>query len=445
MTEPSNSLAPPASAAQIKAVINAFFQERLEPRLKKLKPEDVDAREKLLFDNRPENWIPGAAQRVRKIQQVTHAIKYMHPDAKGSCVYAPGSLPSEVSLIGTHTLAGNLLLDAVCDAKQLDVYKFLNLTVGEKTLLELIAENDPALAEAFSDDVELALGWISEFAYWSEGKCHTEQSTTSSHKLAKQVYWPIARNDYHLLAPLFPTSLVHAVWEGICRDRFSEDAAAARNARYSRAAYSHGCREYPKLAIQRFGGDSGKQNISQLNLKRQGENFLLPSLPPSWHSVDVRPPLAVNSVFDRIFGSRKRVGELVKVLRDFLVSVEHAGTNARIRNKRAELTAMIRDETSQYAAELRQLEPGWTLQPECQLNTAEQCWLDPERAKQDAEFASLRRRGDWPDEICRRFGNWLNARLTTTSTPMGAVEAAHWRDVLHEELRLMRLEVADDE
>jgi hypothetical protein len=48
------------------------------------------------------------------------------------------------------------------------------------------------------------------------------------------------------------------------------------------------------------------------------------------------------------------------------------------------------------------------------------------------DFASLRRKGDWPDEICRRFGNWLNARLTTPNTLMGAVEAAHWREVLDE-------------
>ncbi len=444
MTEPSNSLAPPASVASIKAVISEFFQERLEPRLKKLQPDDEEARQKLLFDNCPENWIPGAAQRVKKIQQVTHAIKYIHPDAKGSCFYTAGDLPPDSLWVGTHTLAGKLSLDVVCDAKQLDVYKFLCLPVGDKTLLDLIADNDPSLGKALSDDLELARGWISEFACWAEGKDQDEGGPVSSHKLAKQIYWPVG-NGYHLLAPLFPTSLVHKVWEDICRDRFSEEAEAARNAKKARVAYPRGCHEYPKLALQRFGGDSGKQNISQLNLKRRGENFLLPSLPPIWKSVDIRPPLAVNSVFDRIFGARKRVRELAKALREFLVSVEYAGTNIRIRDKRAKLTDLIRDEVFQYAAELRQLEPGWSALPECLLNSAEQCWLDPERAEQDADFASLRQRGDWQDEICRRFGNWLNARLTTPNTPMGAVEAAHWRDVLDEEMRLMRDEVADDE
>ena len=445
MTEPSNPLAPPASVVQIKAVINAFFQERLEPRLKKLKPEDEEGRQKLLFDNCPENWIPGAAQRVKKIQKVTHAIKYIHPEAKGSCFCTDGNLPPDSLFVGTHTLAGKLSLDVVCDAKQLDVYKFLCLPVGDKTLLDLIADNNPSVAKALSDDLNLARGWISEFACWAEGKDQDVQGAVASHKLAKQIYWPTAENDYHLLAPLFPTSLVHTVWEGICRDRFSEEAEAARNAKKARLAYPHGCREYPKLALQRFGGDSGKQNISQLNLKRRGENFLLPSLPPIWKSVDIRPPLAVNSIFDRIFGSRKRVRELVKALREFLVSVEHAGANIRIRNKRAELAGLIRDETFQYAAELRQLAPGWSASPECLLNSAEQCWLDPERTELDADFASLRQRGDWHDEICRRFGNWLNARLTTPNTPMGAVEAVHWRDVLDEEMRMMREEVADDE
>ena len=137
--------------------------------------------------------------------------------------------------------------------------------------------------------------------------------------------------------------------------------------------------------------------------------------------------------------------ELVALLRDFLVSVEHAKNNMHIQSKRAELAALIRDEAFQYAAELQQLEPGWTSQPECQLNSVEQCWLDPERAEQDADFASLRQRGDWQDEVCRRFGNWLNARLTTPNTPMGTIEAVHWRDVLNEEMRLMRIEVADYE
>ena len=437
MTEPSNSLAPPGSAVQIKAVINAFLQERLQPKLEKLKPEEDEQRQQLLADYLPANWLPDAARRVAQIQQVTHALKFTHPDARGSSLSAAGNPGAGDGVVGTHTVAKTLSPDVVGNAAALDVYKFLRLAVGGNSILDLAIADDPALASAFSDDPELAQTWMSAFATLAQAK-----GQPASNKLAKQVYWPVAEKGYHLLAPLFPTSLVHGLWKRIREDRFSDEAKAARESKRNGFAHPHGYCEYPDVAIQNFGGTK-PQNISQLNSERYGENFLLPSLPPNWKSAEVRPPLAVNSVFDRIFGSRPRVRELVRILREFLVSVEQAGSNVRIRNKRAELAGLIRDEALQYAAELQQLEPGWTRQPECQLNSAEQCWLDPERAEDDPDFADLRRKGDWPDEICRRFGNWLNARLTTPNTPMGAVEAAHWRDVLNDEMRLMRLEVAD--
>ena len=439
MTEPSNSLAPPGSVAQIKAVINGFLQERLQPKLEKLKPEDDEQRQALLLDYLPANWVPDAAHRVGQIQQVTHALKFTHPDARGSSLSVAGNAQAGDGVIGTHTVANTLSPDVVGNAAALDVYKFLRLSVSGKTILDLAIAADPALAEALSDDADLAQAWMAAFATLAQAK-----GQPASNKLAKQVYWPVQGNDYHLLAPLFPTSLVHGVWKRIREDRFSDEAKAAREAKRNGLDHPHGYCEYPNMAIQNFGGTK-PQNISQLNSERYGENFLLPSLPPNWISPDIRPPVAVNSDFDRIFGSRPRVRELVRILRDFLVSVEYAGTNIRIRDKRAELAALIRDEAFQYAAELQQLEPGWSQQPECLLNNAEQCWLDPERAEDDPDFASLRRKGDWPDEICRRFGNWLNARLTTPNTPMGAVEAAHWRDVLDKEMRMMRIEVADHE
>lgn len=439
MTDNRNALAPPNSVAEIKVVINAFLQERLQPKLDKLAPEDTEQRQQLQAAYAPANWLSDAARRVAQIQQVTHAIKFTHPDARGSSLYVAGNAQVGERQVGTHTVTHNLMPDVVGNAAALDVYKFLRLPVGGKTMLDLAMVDDPALAAVFSDDPALAKTWMSAFAALAHAK-----GSLASNKLAKQVYWPIAEGEYHLLAPLFPTSLVHGVWKKIRQDRFSDEAKAAREAKRNGVAHAHGYCEYPFVAIQNFGGTK-PQNISQLNSERYGENFLLPSLPPTWHSQEIRAPLAVDSVFDRIFGSRKAVRNLLSALRNFLVSVEHTKHNMYIANKRAELAGLIADEVFQYAAELHQLEAGWTQAPECRLNSAEQCWLDPERAEHDPDFASQRRRGDWPDEICRRFGNWLNARLTTPNTPMSAVEAAHWRDVLDDEMRLMRIEVADHE
>lgn len=282
---------------------------------------------------------------------------------------------------------------------------------------------------------------MAKFAAWANNQSETPPEKYASHSLAKQIYWPLGDNAYHLLAPLFPTSLTHAIWEAIRSDKSAEKDEKEAKRRY---------RKYPDLAVQHFGGDSGKQNISQLNAKRHGENYLLPALPPNWQSPAIRPPFAVNSIFDRIFRSRPRVDKLVRILRNFLESVARYN-NIHIREKRAALSAYLCDEALLYAAELREaveiggLNAGWTADERCRLNRAEQLWLDPLRRDTDPDFAREAARDEWPDEICRRFGNWLNARLTTEKLPMSAVEAEHWRGVLEKEMRLLRRELADHE
>ena len=91
-----------------------------------------------------------------------------------------------------------------------------------------------------------------------------------------------------------------------------------------------------------------------------------------------------------------------------------------------------------------QLEPGWSAGAECRLNRAEQCWLDPERRLTDKEFAIDYRRGDWKDEICLRFGNWLNARLQTDKPHFGGPEALAWQAALGSELKMLREELDDE-
>ncbi len=439
MTEISNTAIAPEN---IRQAINAFLTDRLQPKLEKVGEEDSEQRALLLAAYVPKTWIADAARRVVQIQQVTHAIKYTHPDARGSSLYTAGNPHAADAEVGTHTLGAQFAADVVGNAAALDVYKFLNLRIGERSILDLVIADEPALAAAFSENAEEASAWTAAFATLPQAK-----GETASHKLAKQVYWPLGDGEYHLLAPLFPTSLVHGLWKTIREDRFSEEAKAARAAKKAKMAHPHGFREYPDLVIQTFGGTK-PQNISQLNSERYGENYLLRSLPPNWQSPAIRLPTTVNSVFDRIFSRRPRVRELLNILRAFLESVVKEN-NFRIRNKRAELTAYLCDEALLYAAELReavetgQVAAGWTQDEACKLNRAEQCWLDPLRCKIDPDFAREYQRDEWPDEICRRFGNWLNARLTTERLPMGAIEAEHWRSELEKEMRLLRRELAN--
>ena len=101
----------------------------------------------------------------------------------------------------------------------------------------------------------------------------------------------------------------------------------------------------------------------------------------------------------------------------------------------------LRDELLQFAAELHQLKAGWSLDPDCQLNYEEQCWLDPRRSAQDEGFAALCRTGGWQDAICARFANWVNTRLGIPAALRNQTEAAHWAFFLDKELQVTRVEL----
>lgn len=423
--------------AQTKAVINAFLQDRLQTKLDGLKDGEDERRQELVEAYQLENWIPDAARRVGQIQQITHALKYIHPEAKGTNLNAPGNVAAGDSLVGTHTIAAQCVHDVVGNAAALDVYKFLRLMVDEKTLLSRAIEKNPALQMAFSNNDELAIDWMQAFAGLTESK-----GEPTSHKLAKQIYWPMGQGEYHLLAPLFPTSLVHQVWTSIREDRFSEEAKAAREARKAKVAHPNGYREYPNIVIQQFGGTK-PQNISQLNSERYGENQLLSSCPPSWKSAPINPPLRADSIFDGAFLYRPRVRRLVADLRDYLYSLPDHKYNIDIRNKRAELVAYIVDELLLFAAELRDLESNWSTHEDCRLNIDEQCWLNPLRAEVDEAFSATYTWGDWKGNVCQRFANWLNAQLTKkkNSLPFGEDEAKQWASDLKAQLRQLRQEV----
>jgi len=425
---------------RLRGVIGQFLQERLQPKLDKVKADDQIGREALATSYRPENWLDDAAKRVSQIQQVTHAIKFTHPSADGASLSSAGNAGASPEELGTHSLSGEMEHDVVGNAAALDVYKFLRLEVDGRSLLERAVDQDTVLATAFSEDADLARRWMAAFATLPQPK-----KGLASHTLARQIYWPLPDGGYHLLAPLLSSPLAHAVHRRIQADRYSDAAKAAREAKREGKPHPHGYRDYPNLAIQKFGG-SKPQNISQLNSERRGENYLLASLPPLWKSAELRPPFGVNTVFleRRQFGGRREVRGLLDGFRKFLKSAQGRSNNVDLRNWRQRLLTELCEQVLLFAAELRELEPGWSARPECRLNLAEQCWLDPARTLTDASFAADYRQHVWKQEVARRFANWLNQALTSDTILPGGPAALQWQDALERELDLLREDLSDD-
>ncbi|MEQ5800759.1 type I-F CRISPR-associated protein Csy1 [Halomonas sp. H10-9-1] len=422
------------SRDEIHQTIQAFIAERLAGKLEKLATDDPK-RESLTEQFTFENWVGDAARRVSQLQVVTHALKATHPDAKGSSRYVePATLP-EIPLVGSHLLSSDFSGDVVGNAAALDVYKFLKLQHQGKSLLELALERDGSFSAALSNNPEQAKEWVEAFASITQPK-----GNEASHSLAKQLYWVVGDDptddaDFHLLAPLYATSLAHQVFQRINADRFGEAAKEARQARRNSKPSDKGYRDYPNLAVQKLGGTK-PQNISQLNSERGGNNYLLASLPPKWKSQGIKPPLHTETIFKR-FGRRREARWLASDLLRFLQT--NPPDNRYTRDQVDGYVAALIDELVLFASEFQVLEPGWSADSACRLPLEQQLWLDPWRGEEDAEFAQQREQGEWPGAIRAAFARWLNAWLK----PLGVGDDEHreWQARLRRQLDILQEEL----
>ena len=408
------------TTAKIQQAMSEFIEERLADKLDNEKHEGK--RQALREKYQPAAWIADAARRVKQIQLVTHALKYSHPDARGSNLCSDGFVVIDEALVGTHTLREQKSLDVVGNAASLDVYKFLSLEVGGVPLWQLAHNQDPSLFAALPGNLEEKKSWIDSFASLARN-----DQKPRSHPLAKQVYWPLGNDDYHLLQPLFPTSLVQRVHDLLREARFSDEAKAAREARRNGKSHAHGYSDWPALLILRFGGTK-PQNISQLNSQRHGEAWLMPSVPPQWEPRGLRPPLSLDTVFKRL---PRNFNRKVEELGRYLASVRE-WNNKGIRDGRGRRVSEIIDELIEYAIKIQSLDAGWSANGNCKLSDAERYWLDPGR--DDGDFQQKRSSTDWPRDIAERFGRWLNTRLHRHKLPMGDPEHHVWQREFETEL-----------
>lgn len=428
---------PDLRSVAIRTVINNFLFRRRSEQLEKLKADDPK-REELYAKFEPSTWLGDAAQRVGEIQKVTHfpnkPLRPLPPSAKGTSLHRQPNELLNNGYVGTKCLGEQFESDVVGNAAALDVYKFLKLGHEGQSLLDLAVAGDADFVAALSDDAAVGRQWAASFAGLAAGR-----AKVSSHTNAKQLYWLLdgeghsAHEDssYHLLAPLYPTSLVHRVYQQLQDDRFSEEAKAARAARKEGSLHARPVREYPDLAIQKLGGTK-PQNISQLNSERRGDNCLLASVPPVWKSAAVRPLLGVSSLF-KVWGRRPSVSQQVRGLRRFLENKPPA--NVETRQKVRTWVDDLLDELIQFQAELQTLEPGWSQSEDCDLPAAQRTWLDPEgqptgSAMEDTEAA-----------VAGDFARWVNDQLRNP-LPVGDDEFLVWRKMAYVQLQALAREAA---
>ncbi|MDR6674472.1 type I-F CRISPR-associated protein Csy1 [Xanthomonas sp. 1678] len=416
-----------------RSAIATFIDTRREAKLKG-KDDGADTASKYEYGI----WLADAARRVGQIQAVTHVLKATHPDARGSSLHvAPAALPRHVE-IGSHVLGDDYAEDVVGNAAALDVFKFLKLDIEGRRLLDWMQAGDDDLRDALNADAAVATDWMRAF-----GSLVRSDPQPSSHEAAKQVYWlageePADDTQYHLLQPLFSSSLTHAVHAEIREARFGEDNKAARQAYRDKQPFDEIYRDYRHLVARKLGGTK-PQNISQLNSDRGGVNYLLASLPPRWTQERPRSLLDLDSALER-FAWFEGVRQLIKTLSDFLLT--NPPKNDAIRKTREAIEQALGLQLAYFASTIHaRFEPGWTRDPNCQLPLCERLWLDPARIdlpdredpqrpewqQDDRDFREAYDFGDWPDEIAGRFANWLNDQLREAGIAgLGDDQFQHW-------------------
>jgi CRISPR-associated protein Csy1 len=422
------------------AAIAGFIETRREA---KLKGKDDVADNISKYDYA--TWLGDAARRVTQIQAVTHVLKATHPDARGSSLHVVPSRLPQYTDIGSHMLGADYAQDVVGNAAALDVFKLLKLDVDGRRLLDWMQAGDPDLLAALSDDAEQAKTWMKAFA-----SLIREEAQSSSHPMAKQLYWlagedPQDNSQYHLLQPMFSSSLAHAVHADIQGARFGEANKEARQARRDGKPADVVYRDYRDLVARKLGGTK-PQNISQLNSERGGVNYLLASLPPpAWKPRVGMNLLKLESVFDEKRGAFNRYGgvqELLRALASFLK--KNPDPNKETREQRETIEQAIGQELAMFGVAVRgSFPPGWTRGEACQLPLCEQLWLDPERTElperddpehprwreDDLAFNDAYVFGEWADEVASQFGLWFNGELRKRSDELvmlGEAEMRHF-------------------
>lgn len=375
----------------------------------------------------PQHWLSDAAARAGQINLVTHAAKFTHGDSKSSSLYS--EIAQSEGYVNSFA-SGSLEIDAVGNAAALDVAKLLQTKVAGDSLLACLKRKDYRALDVFAENEHQLAQWIAGFSQ------ALTPGNPSSHKLAKQIYFPVDEG-YHLLSPLFATSLAQVLFQKIAGQRFGEEAKAIWQARQSGSWHAKPLIRFHHTAEMHFGGTK-PQNISALNSARGGRSWLLSAQPPHWRQ-SAKPPVELDSFF-RVGGE---FDLSVKTPLEMLTSLlQNSGdyNNSHIRQARDRYIEEIIDTLFFCASKYQREEwQSWTIK--CpQLKAHQQLWLDPWRTKIDDVFRIQREQNEWQELIAEDFASWLNYRLSKQISDVGQTEYREWKTHPHFSLLLRETE-----
>ena len=378
----------------------------------------------------PHSWLTKAATNACRVSFATHVIKLTHSKIDSPSIYDQIDA-RQPGILTTSSLKEKIIDGAVAGNQFAPVFQFLELELqGEK------------LATVFTDETNTVLKQFTkkpdELEVWNIGfKQALATSKLSSHFLAKQIYYPVHKNDplssqsYHLLCQVQSSSLAHAIFLALGGNPEKMIMDQRKKNKYSERSIT----SYPQKGSIKVTA-SNHSNASQLNGKRGGRLQLFNSQPPSWQS-QLKPPISSRSFFYAGFHSY-RVKETVGHLRTFLLRFQRIDLSIRDPKKQKWIDHWVNqiiDEAMIYAISIQSLPAGWSRAEQIELKPAHQYFLDPYR--DDEQYQQARQASAWQSIICDDFASWLNGRLKGKDkqfTPQPE-HSRIWQNLMAKELR----------
>jgi len=349
---------------------------------------------------KPDVWLTDASEKAKRVSFATHVPKYTHSGIKKASSVLVKNLDETDSAYLVTARIRDLAIDTDVDAAALYVATLLRIEVKSDSLINQLKDGHIKSLEYFTDDIQLLNSWFENF------KMALESKNKSSHTLSKQLYFPVKSDDiYHLLCPLFSSSLSQKLYEKVVATR-NEKSKEIRGSRKEGSFHEEFDIAFPKIAVQKIGG-ANTQNISQLNVGRFGQSFLLNAAPPKWQS-QTKPPVHFSTLFNRQFSFR--VGLLLREFKTFLANLRQDERNFKLRYKRDQQFILpIIDELMNYAASIQLMPRGWSLDQARKLKVEHALWLDVRNP--DESFQREREKGDWLPVVAADFASWLKRQL----------------------------------
>lgn len=409
----------------LQKALNKVLDKGDEVSIAEAKAEYVEKAAPIEQSFKPETWLTDAARRAKQISLATHAIKFTHSDAKATSILVTKTEQEQKGYLVTANL-DDKAIDAVGNAAALDVARLLKIQVGGESLVSQLQQGQAPSLSAFTDNTELLQNWIQGF------KLALVDEKLTSHTLSKQVYFPLGQNsdeEYHLLCPLFSSTLSHRLHAKVTSTRFG-DSKEVRDARKANKFDERIDASFPNTAVQTFGG-SKPQNISQLNSERYGQSFLLSCAPPNFER-QTNPPLKQKSLFNRRLSFK--VAGYLREFKRFLETLRPDQRNFKIRYKRDQgFIAPILDQLMVYAASIQALPAGWSNDSDCELKFSHTFWLDIHNP--DEAFQREREKLDWQNEVASDFASWLSRQLKSDKYLLSDSEHAYFAKLCLHQLK----------